>query len=113
MRNRIEIDVVTGEETIIPYTDEENAEAELYLLNQPEPSYQLYKSTFINRMDEDIEAEVMEAVLAAAPAKMRMLFNSVEYFVSNDPLFSELHAAIAATLGTERADQLLAKDDAQ
>lgn len=76
----------------------------------PEPPYQLYKSVFINRLDDE-EAEGLEIVLGEAPAKLRMLFNSVEYFVSDDPLFLDLHQTIAAVLGPSRAAQLLEKQE--
>lgn len=71
------------------------------------PAYRLYKSVFIARMVED-EAVAMETVLAAADAKLRLLFNSVEYFVSDDPLFGTLRAAVGNALGEERATALLA-----
>jgi hypothetical protein len=71
--------------------------------------YRLFKSIFINRLTE-AEAATMEAVLAAAEPKLRLMFNSVEYFVSDDPLFATMHAAVAAALGETRADELLAPD---
>lgn len=81
-----------------------------YLAPSP-PAYRLFKSVFIARLDEEQnEPETMEATLAAAPAKLRLLFNSVEYFVSDDPLFAELHASVALALGAQRADQLLAAE---
>lgn len=73
-------------------------------------AYQLYKSIFINRLTE-AEAVTLEAVLAAADAKLRLMFNSVEYFVSDDPLFATLHAAVAGALGETRAEELLAPGD--
>jgi len=75
----------------------------------PPAPYVLYKSTFIRRMSVQ-EAETMEGVLAAADAKLRLLFNSVEYFVSDDPLFADLRAAVATALGQQRADDLLAPE---
>lgn len=75
---------------------------------EPEPptNYVLFKSTFIRRMSEE-EAAIMEMILAApeTPAKLRLLFNSVEYFVSDDPLFDNLMAAVAAALGADRAQR--------
>lgn len=71
-----------------------------------EPSYRLYKSVFISRLDE-LEAKGLEVVLGEAPAKLRLMFNSVEYFVSDDPLFLDLYEAIASVLGPYRATQLL------
>ena len=75
----------------------------------PDTPYRLFKSTFIRRMTES-EAEVMEGALAEAPAKLRLMFNSVEYFVSDDPLFDELRGAVIAALGETRAEELLAID---
>lgn len=78
----------------------------------PQP-YKLYKSTFIRRMkvtDEVDEAQILESVLANAPSKLRMLFNSVEYFVSTDELFLELHDVIAQALTSDRASALLAPE---
>lgn len=107
-RTRIEFNVETGEQSIIPYTQEEEIAADLILSEQVPPSYRLYKSVFISRLNEGTnEPEVMEATLAAAPAKLRLLFNSVEYFVSDDPLFYDLYEAIASVLGPYRATQLL------
>lgn len=72
----------------------------------PQP-YRIYKSQFIARMTE-VEAETLETVLAGADAKLRLLFNSVEYFVSDDPLFATLHATVAMALDDEaRANELL------
>lgn len=82
--------------------------AEVLESSAPPPAYRLYKSVFIARLDEGVnEPEIMEAALAAAPAKLRLLFNSVEYFVSDDPLFYDLYEAIASVLGPYRATQLL------
>lgn len=77
------------------------------LLPDPEAPYRLYKSVFISRLTSE-EAEVMEGVLAAADAKLRLMFNSVEYFMSDDPLFATLTGAVGAALSLERATELLA-----
>lgn len=75
--------------------------------------YRLYRSTFIERLDPE-EAAVLEAALAAAEPKLRLMYQAVEYFVSDDPLFAVLHWTVATALGSEgapnvlRADQLLA-----
>lgn len=71
--------------------------------------YRLYKSVFINRMTED-EAATMETVLQNADAKLRLMFNSVEYFISDDPLFTTLNGAVSQVLGTTRAEELLAPE---
>lgn len=75
---------------------------------EPVTSYQLFKSTFISRMT-DLEAASMETVLAGAPAKMRLMFNSVEYFVSDDLLFDDLKTAVSEALGPVRAMELLSE----
>lgn len=83
-----------------------------YVAPEPEAQpYRLFKSVFIRRLISDEttdEAAIMEAVLAQADAKLRLMFNSVEFFVSDDPLFETLHAAVGAALGSPRADELLA-----
>lgn len=78
--------------------------------SEPEYSYKLFKSTFINRLTNE-EAEIMETTLASADAKLRLLFNSIEYFKSDDPLFQVLNGAVASALGQERADILLSEGD--
>lgn len=79
-----------------------------YVPGEPEPqAYRLYKSVFISRLSGG-EAETMEAVLVAADAKLRLMFNSVEYFISDDPLFATLIAAVGGALGSGRAAELLA-----
>ncbi|NGP18931.1 hypothetical protein [Devosia aurantiaca] len=83
--------------------------------------YQVYRSTFISRMDFDPEAGIdevgkLEAVLNGhGNAKLRQMFYAVEYFVSDDPLFAVLHWTVAMALSVdgeapniERADELLA-----
>lgn len=76
-------------------------------------NYRLYRSTFIERLEPE-EATVLEVALAAAEAKLRLMYQSVEYFASDDPLFAVLHWTVAVALGSEeapnfaRADELLA-----
>lgn len=75
-------------------------------------TYRLYRSAFIERL-EPAEAETLEAALEAADAKLRLMYQSVDYFVSDDPLFAVLHWTVAVALGSQeapntlRADQLL------
>ncbi|MFD1944748.1 hypothetical protein [Paradevosia shaoguanensis] len=91
--------------------------ADLLAWGTPEPfttgdlPYNLYRSVFIRRMSEQ-EVQTMEAVLQnpATPAKLRMMFYAVDYFVSDDPLFVQLNGAVAAALGQPRADELLAAE---
>lgn len=67
--------------------------------------YRLYKSTFIRRMTM-AEAELFEAGIIAQPAWMRLLYNSVEYFVSSDALIQALNAELAFALGQLLGDPL-------
>ena len=82
----------------------------------PEPDsqpYRLYKSVFIRRLVKDEvrdEAAILEGLLAEADAQLRLLFNSVEFFVSDDPLFETLKFAVGAALGEARADELLSAE---
>lgn len=76
----------------------------------PVQPYKLYKSRFIARLTEE-EAATLELVLAEATAKLRLMFNSVEYFISDDPLFQTLKDAVATALkDPARADVLLGAD---
>lgn len=99
---------------VVPGMIVTNGEFALPPSPEPEPMpYSLFKSVFIRRLvkdEERDEAAIMEGVLAQADAQLRLLFNSVEYFVSDDPLFATLLAAVGAALGTERAAELLAAD---
>lgn len=72
-------------------------------------TYKLYKSKFIERLTNE-EASALEIVLNDEEPKLRMMFNSVEYFVSDDPLFAVLHWTLMQELGEERADELLAQE---
>lgn len=78
--------------------------------------YQLFRSTFVARMDPD-EAEALESAMLAEGAKLRLLYQSVDYFMSNDILFDVLHMTVAMTLSVDgetpnmaRADELLAPE---
>lgn len=89
----------------------EDQDAEVVAFLNPVRPYALYKSVFIRRLTSE-EAEIMETVLAGADAKLRLMFNSVEYFVSDDPLFETLKVAVGAALGGPRADELLMPEGA-
>lgn len=79
-----------------------------YEAPQPDPT-RIYKSVIIRRLTE-AEAATWEAALQAAPAKMRLFFNSLEYFVSNDPDYPTLVGAMTQAFGGARADELLAAE---
>jgi len=73
------------------------------------PATRIFKSVIIRRLTET-EAATWEAALQAAPAKMRLFFNSLEYFVSDDPDYPTLVGAMMQAFGEERTAQLLALD---
>jgi len=76
----------------------------------PTPPYRLYKSVFIERMTPE-EAAILKNVLDNEEPKLQLMFASVEYFVSNDPLFAVLHWTVMRALESEqRADELLANN---
>lgn len=74
--------------------------------------YKLYKSKFIERMTNE-EAKVLEEVLNFEEAKLRLMFNSVDYFVSNDPLFAVIHNTLSTVLNEDRANELLREEDGE
>lgn len=77
--------------------------------NAEQGPYYLYKSTFIRRVTNE-EASTMRGVLNAATDKLQMLYDAVEYFVSDDLLFNELMAATSHALGASRASELLKEE---
>jgi hypothetical protein len=104
----------------VELTPEEIEQVEMDWASMPNPRsqpYRLYRSTFIERMTPE-EAETMEGLLMSEGPKLRLMYQAVEYFVSDDPLFAVLHWATAVALGVEgepnldRADELLGPEPA-
>lgn len=77
-----------------------------YVPKSPPSKVKLFKSTFILRMTPD-EASLMEALLLQEQAWIRLLYQSVEYFVVNDGLVDYLRMVLAGQFGDKRADELL------
>lgn len=76
---------------------------------EPEPQpFQLYRSTIVRRLDGPGEAETVELVLAGGDARLRLLWNTCDFFMSNDPEFAVLEGAFVAAFGATRAAELLA-----
>ena len=73
-----------------------------------DPPYVLFRAIFVERLHA-AEAEQLEAVLQGSKPKLRMMYNAVEYFLSDDPLFAVLHWTLGEALGFDRADDLLAR----
>ncbi len=78
---------------------------------EPEPLayYVISKMTPWLRMT-DQEAETMTAVMDAAPARLRAIYNAAPYLQSNDPLWPTLKGMLSANLSPARADALLAPE---
>lgn len=72
----------------------------------PENVYTLYKSNFIRRMTGP-EATQFDTSLSEEAAYLRLLYNSVEYFKSDDALFQYLHNSLSFYFGEDRATELL------
>lgn len=103
-------DAATGQLAVATMTPEEVAawEAEQAAYIPPEaPPYRLYKSVFVRRFTSP-EAATMEALLLAEDPWLRMLYNSVDYFLSDDALFTYLSYVLDAALVPGRAAILLA-----
>ncbi len=67
----------------------------------------LSKATLWRRATDE-EAEILDATLAAMPARMRRIFDGAGYLDHADDYFPDLRAGIAAALNSEeRADELL------
>jgi len=94
-------------------SDEQRGEVRAIIDNWVDPpaTCRLYKSTFVRRLS-DAEAATLEFILASSEtsAKLRQLYGAVEYFVSDDPLFDSLMAAVTGALGAARAKELLAAE---
>lgn len=63
--------------------------------------------TDIWRRATEVEAEGMSLALAAAPVRLREMYNAATYISINDPEFDALRAGIAAVVGEERAAIIL------
>lgn len=103
---RIEVNVVTGEQTVIDLTPEEIAEIQAAQVAAAPAAFALYKTTMINRMT-DAELAAFYAGLEAAPLRQRLMWQECQRVVTTDPLFGVLQAALAANFGQARADAIL------
>ena len=77
-----------------------------YVPPEPVPLTKLFKSTFVRRMTAS-EAAAMEQVLQAEEPWLRMLYQSIEYFMLDDALVMYLHMTLENAFSGERADELL------
>ncbi|WP_336812228.1 hypothetical protein [Bosea sp. MMO-172] len=77
-------------------------------LNPPAPGpTRLFKAELWRRLTE-AEADALDAALAAAPTRLRRIFEAAQYLDTADPDYPALRAGIVAALGEARADEVLA-----
>lgn len=101
-----------------------NAEAEEWIIepipeepppeegeNVPVEPTKIVKADIWRRATEE-EAEGMSLALAAAPVRLREMYNAATYISINDPEFDALRAGIAAVVGEERAAIILKPTEA-
>lgn len=105
--DRIEVNVQTGEVSVVPLTAEEIAAAQEAAANLPPPVYGVYKTTIISRMSDD-ELAAFKAGMDAAPLRQQMMWNDCQSVQSDSPLFPVLQAAFAGAFGEARAAEILA-----
>lgn len=89
----------------------------IYTPPEPEPVeptepkfYTVNKTDLWKRCTED-EAEILQAALAQASAKMQGVFNGATVLHSNDEFFPMLQAGISDAVGEERANEILAPSE--
>lgn len=75
----------------------------------PEPVQltRLHKAELWRRLTE-AEADALDAALAAAPTRLRRIFEVAQYLDAGDPDYPSLRDGIVAALGEARADEVLA-----
>ncbi|MCO5092679.1 hypothetical protein [Bosea sp. (in: a-proteobacteria)] len=56
----------------------------------------------------DEEAELLDTALAAAPLRLRRIFEAAQYLDTGDPDHPALRAGIVGALGEQRADEVMA-----
>lgn len=79
-----------------------------YVPPPPSPApYRLYRSALVRRLT-NAEAASLEVLLNSEEPYLRLLYNSSDYFMSDDALFAYLATVLEEALGETRASQLLA-----
>lgn len=105
--DRIVVDVITGQVTVVPLTDEEVAALEA---QPPEPvaPYQLYKTDIYSRMT-DAELEAFDTAMRAAPLRERLMWADCVTVSSDSEYFLLLVSSMTAAFGDERTATILAR----
>jgi hypothetical protein len=106
--NRIEVNVITGEQTVIPLTPEEIAA----LPPAPPPLPRRIAKADIWRRCTNSEAEAVDSLLNAQPIRLQRMWADAQYLSTADELFPAVQTALSQAFGSERASQLLASTEA-
>ena len=101
--NRIEVNVITGEQTVIPLTPEEIAA----IPPEPPPSPRRIAKADIWRRSTDAEAVTIDYLLNSQPVRLRRMWEDAQYLSTDDDLFPNVEAALVQAFGASRAAELL------
>lgn len=101
--HRIEVNLLTKEQTVVPWTPEEIAA----LPPPPPPPPRRIAKADIWRRATNTEAEQLDALLNAQPVRMRRMWADAQYLSTDDELYPAVEAALTGLLGAVRTAQLL------
>jgi hypothetical protein len=102
--NRIEFNVLTGEQTVIALTPEEIAA----LPPPPPPPPRRIAKADIWRRATDAEAVTLDALLNAQPVRLRRMWADAQFLSTDDDLYPSVESALTTAFGAARAAELLA-----
>jgi hypothetical protein len=101
---RSEVNVLTGEQTVIPLTPEEIAA----LPPPPPPPPRIIAKADIWRRCTDAEAVTLDTLLNAQPIRLQRMWADAQFLSTGDEMFSAVETALITAFGATRAAQLLA-----
>jgi hypothetical protein len=102
--DRIEVNVLTGEQTVITLTPEEIAALPP---PQPPPPRRIAKADIWRRCTE-AEAETLDTLLNAQPVRLRRMWADAQFLSTDDEMFPAVEAALVNAFGAPRTAELLA-----
>lgn len=101
--DRIEINVMTGERSVISLTAEEIAA----LPPAPESPRQIRKADLWRRAT-DQEAVTIDGLLTAQPVRLQRMWQDAMFLSTDDELYPAIEGALVTAFGAARAAELLA-----
>lgn len=102
--HRIEVNILTGEKTVIALTPEEIAALPP---PPPLPPRRIAKADIWRRVT-DAEAVSLDALLNAQPVRLRRMWEDAQYLSTDDELYPQVEAALVGLFGASRTAELLA-----